>query len=574
MIKKVVILKPSRSLNFSESINAGVVNGFGDKIFIANDDIIISKNTLEPLVDKCDPNTVTGPDSNCNIGWITDTCYKAGNVSLVPSMNLDQVSHVIEDIYNIKTERKDTKELDWLAFYATMVHRDSFTDVGLLDETFVFDREDLDWCVRAKSKNKKFLYCYESYCFHFGGVSRKKKHKELGLKHDLDQEHNELYYKAKHKVGSKPLIGIYCHDAWEFWDENSLDSPVQEGKPAGIGGSETQVILLSRELSKLGYKVKIFNKCKENHFDRGGHDVEYIPFQNFAKFSEMVTYDHFIASRYLDCFDINFNSKQNLAMIHDVFLIMNGKNKNEVKLDKVDKYLCLSHRHKEFVSAYHSIPKDKILVTSNGLNLDRFKKTIKRDPHKLIYSSSPDRGLEMLLDLFHRIDSKAHLHIYYGFENFKDQNYINKIMDKISNLNEKLGERIFYHGRIGQNQLAEEFMSSAIWAYPTWFEETFCITALEAMAGGSIVLSSEYWGLVDTVKDGGILIPMHDNRDHTYTAQYGCAWVEECNKLINDLDYQEYWRTKGYRRIEKFSWSSVASQWHTYFTTGNWIEVQ
>jgi glycosyltransferase involved in cell wall biosynthesis len=418
------------------------------------------------------------------------------------------------------------------------------------------------------------LYCYDSYCFHFGGVSRKRKHQELGLKHDLDTEHNELYYQQKYNIKNKPVIGFYCFDAWEYWDENSINGSVQDGKPKGIGGSETQAIQICRELSKLGYKVKIFNKCKENHMDSGGYDVEYIPFQDFPKYSEKFEYDHFIASRYLDCFNYSFKSKQNIAMIHDVFLIMNGRDKKDVHLDKIDKYFCLSNRHAQFVSEYHGIPKDKIVVTSNGLDFSRFEnKNIERNPYKLIYSSSPDRGLERLLDLFPRLNEKAELHIYYGFENFRDQEYVKKMMGKIDNLNANK-TRIFYHGRVGQDQLAEEFISSSIWAYPTWFEETHCITALEAMAGGCVVLSSDYWGLSDTVKDGGILLPMNDDRNTVFSKVYEDTWVSECNHLLLDNKYREYWRKKGFERVRRFTWSNVAAQWDRYFKKGEWINIQ
>jgi len=300
MIEKIVILKPKESLNFSESINAGVRNSSNDKVFIANDDIIISKQTVERLAEHCDENTITGPDSNCNLGWMTNKHYTVKGVALKPAMLPKQIEGIVEDIYEIvPTDDNKPKEVDWVAFFATMVHRKAFNDVGLLDENFVYDKEDLDWCVRAKEKGKKFLYCFDSYCFHFGGVSRKVKHEELGMKHLEDNEKNEAYFKEKYSP--KNVIGFYCHDAWEHWDENSLNGTIQDGKPKGIGGSETQAILVCRELSKLGYRVKIFNKCREQHYDREGLDVEYIPFNKFGEYSKEIHYDIFIASRYLDC---------------------------------------------------------------------------------------------------------------------------------------------------------------------------------------------------------------------------------------------------------------------------------
>lgn len=571
MIKRIVILKPSRPLNFSESCNAGIKASNNENIFIANDDIIISKSTLEELVKATDDNTVTGPDSNCNLGWQTQYAYQVKDVTLVPSMSLSQIKHIIPDIHNIKVVRNEVMDRDWLAFFATMFTRKCIDKVGLLDENFIYDREDLDWCVRAASLGIKFKQIFSSYCFHFGGVSRKKKHKELGLKHDLDQEHNELYYKNKFNLQDKKIVAFYCYDAWEYWDENSLNVSISE-KPCGIGGSETQVILLSRELSKLGYKVKVFNKCKEQHLDTQGFDVEYIPFQNFEEYSKKVTYDCLIASRYLNCFDVPFKSKKNYAMIHDVFLILNNRSQHQVELSKIDKYLCLSHRHKEFVSSYHQIPQEKILVTSNGLDFTRFKKGIPRDPYRMIYSSSPDRGLDNVLVLFDRVKEEVpelQLHIYYGFENFKDQNYVKLMMAEIEKR-----EDVYYHGRVGQDILAEEFQKSSIWGYATPFEETFCITAIEAMAAGTLILSSHYWGLIDTVKDAGILLPMHDNRNTCRTPEYHDQWVKECVKLLKDKDYAERYRALGYERAKRFTWENVAKQWHTLFSTGEWNEIQ
>lgn len=572
MIKKVVILKPKKSLNFSESCNIGVANSNNNNIFIANDDIILSKNTLEELVKNTSDDTITGPDSNCNLGFQTDYAYTIKDIPLVPAMTLEQVKDIIPEIYNLNTIKKDIVKRDWLAFFAIMLTRKCFNDVGKLDENFVYDREDLDWCVRASQINKNFRQIFSSYCFHFGGISRKRKHVELGLKHDLDQEHNETYYKSKWGIMDKKILGIYCHDAWEFWDENSLNTSIDPNKPNGIGGSETQVILLSRELTKLGYKIKIFNKCKNNHFDTSGYDIEYIPFQDFPKYAKTINFDYFVASRYLDCFKYNFNSKKTFVMIHDVFIIMDQNNKTNVYLDKIDKYFCLSHRHKDFVSEYHNIPKDKILVTSNGIDFTRFNKNIKKNPYKMIYSSSPDRGLDIVLPLFDQVKQQvpqAELHIFYGFENFRDQNYIKLIKDEINKRKD-----VHYHGRVGQDVLAEEFLSSGIWGYATNFAETFCITAVEAMASGTIPVTSDYWGLTDTVKEGGILIPMHNNPNTLYLKSYQDVWVNNIVELMKDSALAQFWRERGIQRASRFSWEAVAKQWDNYFKNEVWIEIQ
>ena len=572
MIENIVILKPSKPLNFSESINAGIRNSNNDKVFIANDDIIISKETIERLSKHCDENTLTGPDSNCNLGWMTDKHYTVRGIPLVPAMLPKQIVGAIDDIYNIvPSSENKPKEVDWLAFFATMVHRKTINEVGLLDENFVYDKEDLDYCVRAKKLGKKFLYCFDSYCFHFGGVSRKVKHAELGMKHLEDNAKNENYFKDKYREGKK-VIGFYCFDAWEYWDENSINGSVQDGKPKGIGGSETQAILVCRELSKLGYRVKIFNKCREQHYDREGFDVEYIPYTSFGEYSKTIHYDYFVASRYLDCFDIPFSSGRNYAMVHDVFLIMNHRDKLDVKKDRIHKYFCLSNRHKQFVHEYHNIPLDQIVVTSNGLDFTRFDKEVTKDRYQMIYSSSPDRGLELLLALFPKVKEQvpqAKLDIFYGFENFRDQEYVSKMMNIIRNT-----PGVTYHGRVGQDELASAFLQSTIWAYPTWFQETYCITALEAMASKCVPVTSDYWGLIDTVKEGGILLPMNDIANTVMTPDYQNRWISECVRLLQDDSYLKEWQDKGQERVKRFTWSAVASQWSEFFKSGNWVEIQ
>jgi len=137
-------------------------------------------------------------------------------------------------------------------------------------------------------------------------------------------------------------------------------------------------------------------------------------------------------------------------------------------------------------------------------------------------------------------------------------------------------KRVHYHGRVGQDQLAKEFMRSAVLAYPCIFEESFCITALEAMAAGCVVLSSDYWALGDTVKNAGILLPMQDNRNTVHTEEYRNDWVNNCIQLLTNNKKIKMWRNKGYERVKRFTWEAVALQWHTYFKSqkGMWNEIQ
>ncbi len=70
----------------------------------------------------------------------------------------------------------------------------------------------------------------------------------------------------------------------------------------------------------------------------------------------------------------------------------------------------------------------KITIIGNGLDVDRFKGIKeKRIPNRFIWCSSPDRGLEELLNLWPLLKKKlpdAQLRIFYGWDYFDSSLHI------------------------------------------------------------------------------------------------------------------------------------------------------
>src|SRR6056300_547907 len=89
----------------------------------------------------------------------------------------------------------------------------------------------------------------------------------------------------------------------------------------GLGGSESAVILVSRELAKLGFDVKVFNDCYSDDARPGTYDgVEYIPVYDIDKHSG---FDVFIGSRSVvsfvpDAYKGQFKWAANLPNIESV----------------------------------------------------------------------------------------------------------------------------------------------------------------------------------------------------------------------------------------------------------------
>ena len=546
-------------LNFSQAINEGIRATNSKYVCFLNDDVIVSHGWLEKMANSCKGNVgIVNPFSNCDKGWKHNYDIKIKDIDLLPGVNtFGQVEPIVEDIYTYSSPYSDLKEEDWIAFYCTLISREVIQKVGLLDEKFQNSGEDSDFCFRAKKQGYKAIHNYSSFVFHFGAAGRKILEKENKEKYQKEQKETSLYLNEK---WNKENVVIYTGPSWERWDFRNL-------KEGGIGGSETWAINLAREFSR-DFRVKVFADCSESGIKDG--EVEYLHYSEYPSYIDQNWIDYFITSRTTDTLDFQIRAGKVYVMIHDIWLL---SDRNKIPLENVDKYCVLSEWHKDFVKGYHGIPEDKLLITSNGINLSRFDKEVEREPYRLIYSSSPDRGLDSLLYLFDFLKQEIpeiELHIFYGFDTWGKaifQRGNEKEIENMKNLKKMMKkDGVFYHGRISQDQLAEEFLKSSLFAYPTDFEETFCISAIEAQRAGLPVISSNYCGLKTTVGDSAILIG-NGEKGQSYTKEYRMEFVEKCMELLNDKEKWDFWSKKGLENSKKYSWDKVAASWKSLFKT-------
>jgi glycosyltransferase involved in cell wall biosynthesis len=85
-------------------------------------------------------------------------------------------------------------------------------------------------------------------------------------------------------------------------------------------------------------------------------------------------------------------------------------------------------------------------------------------------------------------------------------------------------KNVVQHGRIPQDRLAQELQEATIWLYPTYFTETYCITAIEAQLAGAIPVTNHLAALSETVKSG--IIIEGDVRDTNTQLKYVDAVVQ------------------------------------------------
>lgn len=362
-------------------------------------------------------------------------------------------------------------------------------------------------------------------------------------------KNHEVLLRLKHQhLPSKKWgdneIAIFCGQAWEDWAAPSILK--------GIGGSEEAVVYLSQELAAKGYKVTVFNSCGD--LEGTYANVTYKPYHAFNPYDD---YSILIAWRLSIFGNKMLKAKRKIVWLHDV-PIEGMFPKQEV--DTYDKIVVLSKFHKSLLPDY--IPEDKIFVSRNGINQRDFepKEQFERNPKRIIYTSSYDRGIEHLLQEWGNIRKEvpdAELHLFYGWDTYlkmmKQGRRPKEFYDHMCSLMKLDG--VYEHGRIGHKQLVKEFFKSAIFAYPSHFEEISCISAMKAQACGCIPLVTNYAALKETVVAGIKIEGKAGDGDTNY------RFRDELVSILKDKERQKELRLEVWKHRKEFSWKDVADKW-------------
>ena len=346
---------------------------------------------------------------------------------------------------------------------------------------------------------------------------------------------------SKNKRQTDDIV-MTCHpNGFYEWD-------AQIYKEKGIGGSETAAVEMAYHLHKLsGRPVKIFNNRSEAKTIDG---VEYIPYSMLPLyFNDHKPYAH-IAWRHT----LKITDAPTYVWSHD--LLTPGAEKKEYT-----KLLCLSEFHKNFVHSIQGVPFEKIQVTRNGIDPSRFNFGGTKNPNKVIFASSPDRGLiraMKVMDEVRKTIPDAELHAFYGLDNLYKAGR-NDVADKIK-AEIRLRPWVTFHGNVDQKTLTKETSDAVVWLYPTDFEETFCITALESLCNKIYPVVRSYGALTNT-------LDMAAQTGQADLIDSDCVTEEEillyAQKTIAAIQ-QEKWKNI-IVDPETFSWRKVAQNWLDLF---------
>ena len=364
-------------------------------------------------------------------------------------------------------------------------------------------------------------------------------------------------------------------------------------KDRGLGGSESAIVLMSKELAALGYDVTVFNNCIDSLAKPGVYDgVKYIDNSEAPLYSNE-EYDIAISSRSVYPFFGNSNhkfihkAKKRILWMHDTFC--EGDEHIEAMLNGnyIDEIFTLSDFHTTYVAncdhgskRNFEVLKNRIFMTRNGAVrwIDEVDLS-KKDRNRFVYNASVTKGLRALLEqVWPEVKKRipeAKLTViggYYRFREGAEPDAQEKDLNNFKSDPQYDALDVTFTGLIKQSEVARILSEANFMIYPAAFPETSGISTLESMLYRTPLITNRFGALEETAIDlacykinyaiqPNSLFPKINSKEQVVkfvdiaVAAYHNTYLHEQKRqycsIIDDI----------------YGWDSIAKQWRQHFHT-------
>ena len=233
-------------------------------------------------------------------------------------------------------------------------------------------------------------------------------------------------------------------------------------------------------------------------------------------------------------------------------------------VNKLDYIVFNSNWNFEKFQYQFKIPESKSLVIKNAIEKIDFHEKPK-DKINLVYHTTPWRGLIHLLKVFKRLNlQNTELNIcsstiIYGkkFDSILGKKYEN-IFEECKNT-----KNVNYLGFVENNKIIELLKNMHIYSFPSIWPETSCISAIEAMAAGCEIVTSNLGALYETCAPFATFVGFDSNFDN-FEKKYQKA-------LENSV--KNFWSKENQKKIRlqqevinlTYSWNVRSKEWISFF---------
>ena len=234
-------------------------------------------------------------------------------------------------------------------------------------------------------------------------------------------------------------------------------------------------------------------------------------------------------------------------------------------MNSIHSFVYVSHWQHEKYRWIFKIPLENAYVIKNAIEPIEFKPKSKDGKLKLIYTSAPFRGLDMLLPAFEMLNrDDVELDIYSSAKMYGSgyEAHTNGVYEEHFEIARNM-KNVNYMGYAPNEQIKKALQEAHIFAYPSTFEETCCLAMVEAGAAGCRMVTTNLGALYETGCEYARLMPMQAVPE-TFIPAYA--------KVLNE-EIDNYWSLATQSKLQQqsdfynefYSWDLRSQEWNRLF---------
>lgn len=315
----------------------------------------------------------------------------------------------------------------------------------------------------------------------------------------------------------------------------------QDGR-FGVGGAELAILTLCEGWQERGYDVTFYNNP-----DEGG--VGPFKQRTLNEFDPLENRDYLIVFR-------SPNERVNEAKGKRIWLSCDQQTVGNFKefSRRVEKIVTISPRHANYFKEIYGI--ENTITIDLPVRVNDYRRDVKKQSKKCIYTSIPDRGamqLHTAWPLIYREVPEASLVLTSDWRLW-DKN-IEESCVQPYRLHYAGHPNTAYVGAVKRDELIRHQLEADLLLFPNIYDELFCITVAEAQVSGAIPITSRV-GAVDTTNEFGVLIDGHPT-EPKFIEDFARTAVEH----LKDPCLHEKQVEMQKKAEERFSLERILQQW-------------
>tara|TARA_R110002020_G_scaffold21355_1_gene72275 strand:- start:949 stop:1902 length:954 start_codon:yes stop_codon:yes gene_type:complete len=235
---------------------------------------------------------------------------------------------------------------------------------------------------------------------------------------------------------------------------------------------------------------------------------------------------------------------------------------------KYDWYVFNSHWTYEKYRYFFNVPDTRSVVIKNGIDYEELK--LKKDftykePLRLVYFSTPWRGLDVLLNAMELLkdEKDIELDVYSSTIIYGDSFHMEN-EPKFLKLYERAGDlkNVNYKGYLYHDELMAKLKDYHISVHPSTFEETFCISAMEALAAGCMLITTDLGAIPETCAEFPIYIPY--SADKIHLAAQTAESIKQTRDILSKQDISQSLKFQQQYYKYYYDWKIIGSFWDRF----------